>query len=999
MPAFLARLLRRLTPTTLSAQLAGMLIGGILLLHGVATVTVQRVEERQAARSALLEQANSLALSLQLLHSEPFEYKRSLLERLERLDVVHLSLGDAPNPARQAQDERALYLRDRLRKNLNSIETDLDTREMLTEVQRVHVADSMNPTLRRHVPWTHVYESRVSVRLDDGKWLCVVISSDAYDFSPSQASLAMLLLEAGLLILLILVVVHRMVRPLRVLSGKAESFGRNLYTAPLPEDGPTEVREAARAFNKMQERIRAGVGQHERILAAVAHDLRTPLTRIRLRVEGMDPASPLRAKLLGDIDILGGIMANSAELTRGSARDEAAVRMDMNALLDSLVSDRQDMGQDVMLEGHCRQPWTVRPNSLRRCLSNLLDNALRYSARVRIRLLEKADVLQIDVLDDGPGIPPEMLEQVFEPFFRLDEARSPHTGGSGLGLSIARSMACRNGGELSLHNRPEGGLCARLCLYRSAMEMPGGTGGKGARTGAGGRTSPKGRLFPTPPASCRIFGAPSRNGPRARAPWPLMPAPGHLPARMAARPWPLLSSVAQAAKALHPAGIAVCFPAVRPVPPDAQGDAMKNFLTLQSVETVLGHLRALPVLPAETVPLTEALGRRLAEALHAPADLPGFDRSTVDGFAVRARDVFGAQEGSPALLECVGDCPMGAVPDIRLQPGQCARILTGGMLPEGADCVVMVEYSRPAGGNMVELTRTQAPGDHVVMRDEDAAAGDCIIPAGRRLRPQEIGLLASFGQRDVAVRRAPRVAVISTGDEVVPIESEPRPGQVRDVNSYSLAALCRSAGAEPTLAGLVRDDAEALRRTVLAALDGADVVVVSGGSSAGMRDHTVDVFTSVPGSELLTHGVAISPGKPFILARSGGKCLMGLPGHVSSALVCARAFLVPLLEHLQGSAGDGPAPSLTARLARAVASAQGRRDYIRVRLVPVSAAAIEAAWLPRGLDCSDVDWLAQPLMKPSGVVSGLVEADGLVICAENREGLTAGERVRVELLS
>lgn len=447
MPAFLARLLRSLTPTTLSAQLAGMLIGGILLLHGVATVTVQRVEERQAARSALLEQANSLALSLQLLHSEPFEYKRSLLERLERLDVVHLSLGDAPNPARQAQDERALYLRDRLRKNLNSIETDLDTREMLTEVQRVHVADSMNPTLRRHVPWTHVYESRVSVRLDDGKWLCVVISSDAYDFSPSQASLAMLLLEAGLLILLILVVVHRMVRPLRVLSGKAESFGRNLYTAPLPEDGPTEVREAARAFNKMQERI-----------------------RIRLRVEGMDPASPLRAKLLGDIDILGGIMANSAELTRGSARDEAAVRMDMNALLDSLVSDRQDMGQDVMLEGHCRQPWTVRPNSLRRCLSNLLDNALRYSARVRIRLLEKADVLQIDVLDDGPGIPPEMLEQVFEPFFRLDEARSPHTGGSGLGLSIARSMACRNGGELSLHNRPEGGLCARLCLYRSAME-------------------------------------------------------------------------------------------------------------------------------------------------------------------------------------------------------------------------------------------------------------------------------------------------------------------------------------------------------------------------------------------------------------------------------------------------------------------------------------------------------------------------------------------------
>lgn len=475
---------RRDQPETTPLQFAGWLLdrsarhlvapdGVVVSLSGTEYRLLEiflQNPQRVLSRDELLEQANSLALSLQLLHSEPFEYKRSLLERLERLDVVHLSLSDAPNPARQARDERALYLRDRLRKNLNSIETDLDTREMLTEVQRVHVADSMNPTLRRHVPWTHVYESRVSVRLDDGKWLCVVISSDAYDFSPSQASLTMLLLEAGLLILLILVVVHRVVRPLRVLSGKAESFGRNLYTAPLPEDGPTEVREAARAFNKMQERIRAGVGQHERILAAVAHDLRTPLTRIRLRVESMDPASPLRAKLLGDIDILGGIMANSAELTRGSARDEAAVRMDMNALLDSLVSDRQDMGQDVSLEGSCARPWTVRPNSFRRCLSNLLDNALRYSGSVRIQLREKDDILQIDVLDDGPGIPPDMLEQVFEPFFRLDEARSPHTGGSGLGLSIARSMACRNGGELSLHNRPEGGLCARLCLYRSAME-------------------------------------------------------------------------------------------------------------------------------------------------------------------------------------------------------------------------------------------------------------------------------------------------------------------------------------------------------------------------------------------------------------------------------------------------------------------------------------------------------------------------------------------------
>lgn len=410
------------------------------------------------------------------------------------------------------------------------------------------------------------------------------------------------------------------------------------------------------------------------------------------------------------------------------------------------------------------------------------------------------------------------------------------------------------------------------------------------------------------------------------------------------------------------------------------GAVMKSFLTLKSVDEVLSLIETFASLPEESVPLDESAGRYLAHDWTAPEDLPGFDRSTVDGYAVRARDVFGAQEGSPALLECVGDCPMGRAPEFSLESGQTARILTGGMLPQGADCVVMVEYSRPAGDNLVELVRTQAPGDHVLEHDEDAAAGRVLIPAGRRLRAQETGLLAALGQVQVPVTRRPRVAILSTGDEVVPFEEKPLPGQVRDVNSHSLAALCAKAGAEVRLAGLVRDDVAGLEAAVRNVLDWADVVLLSGGSSAGMRDHTVDIFLSMPESSLLVHGAAISPGKPFILARSGEKCLMGLPGHVSSALICARAFLVPLLRHLQG--GEEPVvPGVQAVLSRAVASAQGRRDFIRVRL-----------------SRTEQGWAAEPVTGPSGLISGLVAADALVVCPENSEGLYAGQEVFAELL-
>ena len=425
---------------------------------------------------------------------------------------------------------------------------------------------------------------------------------------------------------------------------------------------------------------------------------------------------------------------------------------------------------------------------------------------------------------------------------------------------------------------------------------------------------------------------------------------------------------------------------------------MKPFLTLQTVESVLEHIQSFPCLAEESVPLDDALGRCLARNFSATEDLPGFDRSTVDGFAVRARDVFGAQEGNPALVECIADCRMGEVPGITLEEGQAARILTGGMLPAGADCVVMVEYSRPAGGNLIEITRSQAPGDNVIFRDDDAVAGSLLLEAGHRLRPQDIGLLAAFGLTEVAVRCKPLTAVLSTGDEVVPSSQKPSPGKIRDINAHSIAALCREAGAWAVRAGIVNDDALKLKEAIFQLAAKHDVVVVSGGSSAGMRDHTVEIFESLPHAQLLVHGVAISPGKPFILAKAimDGRtvCLVGLPGHVASALICARVFLAPLLEHLQGYAGQAKPPLVPATLTRSVASAQGRRDYLRVRL---RALPSQPPARPQTGTALQPLYEAEPIMGASGLISGIAAADGLMLCPENREGYDAGDTVMVEL--
>jgi molybdopterin molybdotransferase len=407
---------------------------------------------------------------------------------------------------------------------------------------------------------------------------------------------------------------------------------------------------------------------------------------------------------------------------------------------------------------------------------------------------------------------------------------------------------------------------------------------------------------------------------------------------------------------------------------------MKPFFQVKHPEDILRIIETLPALDPETVTLRAALNRVLGEPVHSPEDLPHFPRATMDGYAVRARDTFGASESIPALLTLAGEIGMGQPARQQVAPGQCFRIATGGMLPPGADAVAMIEHTQVLDPRTIEVFKSVSPGDHLIRVGEDLRRGQPIFSAGHRLRPQDLGLLAGVGVRQATVFRQPRVAIISTGDEIVPIDREPSPGFVRDINAYTLPALVEQSGSSPLFLGLTRDSREDLKEKCREGLERADVVLISGGSSVGARDFTLEVIESFPASRVLAHGIAISPGKPTILARIGEKVLWGLPGHTASAMVVFSIFVKPCLHRLEGAQPSGINPVLQARLTRNLASAQGRDDYIRV--------ALQAG--PQG-------WEAEPILGQSGLISTLVRSDGLVRIDRFTEGKEKGEWVEVML--
>jgi molybdopterin molybdotransferase len=410
---------------------------------------------------------------------------------------------------------------------------------------------------------------------------------------------------------------------------------------------------------------------------------------------------------------------------------------------------------------------------------------------------------------------------------------------------------------------------------------------------------------------------------------------------------------------------------------------MPEFLNLipppEALERFLTHLDLSPTV--ETVPVRQALGRVLAEDLRAAVPLPEFARSTVDGFAVRARDTFGAGDALPAYLKLKGEVLMGTLPGFELSAAECALIHTGGMVPPGADAVVMVESTGETPLGEVEIYRPAAPGENVIQVGEDVREGEVVLKRGVRIRPAEIGGLMALGLTDVPVARGPKVAILSSGDEVVPPETAPALGQVRDVNSYALEALVRAAGGDPVLSGILPDRIEAFREAAEQALAACDLVVFTAGSSVSVRDLTAEVIAGLGEPGVLVHGVSVRPGKPTILAVCGGKPVVGLPGNPVSALVIARLFVVPVIERYLGVLRPQAEASVVARLAANLPSQAGREDWVPVRLSP------------------DADsYRAEPVFGRSNLIFSLARADGLVRIPAAANGLPAGAAVTVYLL-
>ncbi len=427
---------------------------------------------------------------------------------------------------------------------------------------------------------------------------------------------------------------------------------------------------------------------------------------------------------------------------------------------------------------------------------------------------------------------------------------------------------------------------------------------------------------------------------------------------------------------------------------------MPEFLKLSPpLESLQLLLRTLPDRKpvADTLDTARTLGRVLADDIRAPHPLPEFPRSSMDGYAVRACDTFGASGTHPVRLALVGEVPMGDTPAFTLASGECAIIHTGGMIPAGADAVVMLEYTRTveddaqvASKPEIELSRAVAEGENVIRMGEDVTAGQVVLSAGQRVSPAVIGGCMALGIIELRVAKKPIVGILSSGDEVVPPGQDPRLGQVRDVNSYSLAALVESAGGEPAQYGIIPDNLEAMKAAAREAMSECDMVLITAGSSASARDTTAEAIASLGKPGVLVHGVAVRPGKPTILAVCDGKPVIGLPGNPVSALVIAGLFVAPVIEKLLG-ARLKPKAAVQARLTVDLPSQAGREDWVAVKILERGEQGTEN--VERG-----VRYLAEPIFGKSNLIFTLAAADGLVRVAPDARGIAAGEVVEVVLI-
>ncbi len=408
--------------------------------------------------------------------------------------------------------------------------------------------------------------------------------------------------------------------------------------------------------------------------------------------------------------------------------------------------------------------------------------------------------------------------------------------------------------------------------------------------------------------------------------------------------------------------------------------------TPQEVITILkDHLNLEEITQnnVEEVDIKITLHRFLAEEIIAPDNLPGFNRSAMDGYAIRAEDSFGATGSLPSYLKIIGEIKMGVRPEFKINPGVAVKISTGGMLPEGANAVMMVEYTENIGNNTIEARRSISPWENVIREDEDLKTGEIILRKGHRLRPQDIGVLAGIGKTNIKIYRKPKIAIISTGNEIIPAKEKPLISQVRDINSYTLGACIEEAGGAPVYRGIIKDEVILLEQEIKKTIkeDKTEAVIISGGSSVGVRDITLEVLNRLGKPGVLIHGVSVKPGKPTILAIADNRPIFGLPGHPVSAMIIFDLFVRPLISWLHGGEYNyNSAKEIEAELICNMVSDSGREDYVRVFVYK-----------------EGEKFYAEPILGKSGLISTMVRASGLIKIGLNIEGLEKGSKVVVKL--
>jgi len=381
---------------------------------------------------------------------------------------------------------------------------------------------------------------------------------------------------------------------------------------------------------------------------------------------------------------------------------------------------------------------------------------------------------------------------------------------------------------------------------------------------------------------------------------------------------------------------------------------------------------------SEEVSLVQAQGRVLSDDVVSDINVPEFDRSTVDGYAIQVEDSHGATESIPSILEVLGEVLMGETPNYEVKTGQAVYVPTGGMMPMGATGMIMIENTEKMDQETVLLFKPISKGENMVFKGEDIKTGQVALQAGRRIGPNEIGVLASLGIKRVKVIKRPQVYILSTGDEVIDLDEELQMGKIRDINSYALSAMIKEMGAEVAGREIVKDNYELLMSGVKNALKEADIVLLSGGSSVGTRDYTHKVITDLKGKGVLAHGLSIKPGKPTIIGDGQGKLIVGLPGHPVSSIVVFKAIVQPYIQSLL------KAPSHL-RMVEAITthnfpSSPGKETYHMVTLKE-----------------EDGKILATPSFGKSGMITLLSRSNGYIVIAEHEEGIDKGETREVYL--